>query len=451
MKVLLFSFASLLAFFGFFKKETPPTPAPVKICAACDALTGVEKLVCLADAFKATLSAAQITTLQIDRTLVNAKKWSNLPVGLSGRPGLRFKDLTATQLAAALAIVQAATGTGANEGYAEQLGLWAADQYLAENGGGSGYGDGLYYIAFLGAPSLTGDWELMTGGHHVAVANNYSAGKLSGATPSFRGIEPFASFTQDGNTYQPLVQERDAMAAMLAGLSSTELAVAKVGTTFGDIVLGPNKDWQFPTAKIGIKVGTLTVAQKTLVLAAINTYVADIADADAADIMAIYTAGLDETYVAYSGNANLLNQNDYVRIDGPRVWIEYSTQNGIILSPKHPHSVWRDRQSDYGGLGNPSVGTAAANPFLGKFEVFPNPAQSVSNLKIDLEKSATVAVNLFDMSGKKVSTGSRFNMTSGEHTMPLEVQNLPKGIYNCVLEVKNADGTSFATRQLTKI
>lgn len=451
MKILLFSFASLLAFFGFFKKETPIAPAPVKICAACDALSGVEKLVCLADEFKATLSAAQVTTLQIDRTLVNAKKWSNLPVGMGGRPGLRFQDLTATQLAAALAIVQAATGTGANEGYAEQVGLWAADQYLSENGGGTQYGDGLYYIAFLGVPSLTGEWELMTGGHHVAVANNYSAGKLSGATPSFRGIEPFASFTQDGNTYQPLLQERDAMAAMLAGLSTTELAAAKVTTTFGDLVLGPNKDWQFPTTKLGIKVGTLTAAQKSLVLAAINTYVSDIADSDAAEIMAIYTAGLDETYVAFSGNANLLNQNDYVRIDGPRVWIEYSTQNGIILSPKHPHSVWRDRQSDYGGLGNPSSGTAAANPFLGKFEVFPNPAQSVSNMKLELEKAALVSVNIFDMSGKKVISGQRFNMAVGGHTMPLDLQNLPKGVYNCVLEVKNADGTSFATRQLSKI
>ncbi len=450
MNFLIFSLASLLAFFGFDQKETPPTVA--KTCAACDAFTGVEKLVCLADEFKATLSASQITTLQVARTLATAKKWSNLPVGMGGRPGLRFADLSATQLAAAKALIKEATGTPTSEGYDELVGLWAADQYLAVNGGGSGYGDGLYYIAFLGAPSLTGDWELMTGGHHVAVANNYSAGKLSGATPSFRGIEPFASFTQGGATYQPLVQERDSLAAMLAAFSTAELVTAKLSGNFGDLVLGPNKDWQFPATKSGIKASTLSAAKKSLVLAAIKTYVADMNDADAATIMALYTAGLDETYVSYAGNTNLLNQGDYVRIDGPRVWIEYSTQNGIILSPKHPHSVWRDHQSDYGGLGNPAVGTAAANQFSGKFQLFPNPAQSVSNVEIELEKSALVSINLFDTTGKKVSTAQKFNMTAGNHTLSLEVQNLPKGVFNCVLEVKNGDGSSsFATRQLTKI
>lgn len=449
MKFLIFTFASLLTWFGFYQKEI--VPAPVKICTTCDALSGVEKLVCLADEFKTTLSASQITTLQIDRTLVNAKKWSNLPVGMGGRPGLRFADLSATQLAAAKALIKEATGTTLSEGYDELIGHWAADQYLAANGGGSGYGDGLYYIAFLGAPSLTGDWELMTGGHHVAVANNYSAGQFSGATPSFRGIEPFASFTQGGTTYQPLVQERDSLAAMLASLSTAELATAKLSGSFGDLLLGPNKDWQFPTTKSGIKCSTLTAAQKNLVQAAIKTYVADMNDADAATIMALYAAGLDETWISYAGNTNLLNQGDYVRIDGPRVWIEYSTQNGIVLSPKHPHSVWRDHQSDYGGLGNPSVSTAAANPFTGKFEIFPNPAQSVCNLQLELEKSAMVSINLFDMSGKKVLAGLKFNMTSGSHTLPLEVQNLPNGIYNCILEVKTGDVISLATRQLTKI
>jgi Protein of unknown function (DUF3500) len=435
-----------------FKKENaaqinamPPT--------ACDNLTGVEKLVCLADAFKATLSSSQITTLQIDRTLANAKKWSNLPVGFSGRPGLRFKDLTTTQLAAAKALIQAALGTGSNEGYNEQLGLWAADKYLLQNGGGSGYGDDLYYIAFLGVPSMATSWELMTGGHHIAIANNYAAGQISGATPSFRGIEPFASFTIDGVSYQPLLQERDALAAMLSSLSSTELAAAKLSSTFGDLVLGPNKDWVFPTVKAGIKVGTLSATQKALVWAAINTYVSDIADADAATIMALYTAGLDDTYIAYSGNANLLNQNDYVRIDGPRVWIEYSTQNGIVLSPKHPHSVWRDRVSDYGGLGNPNVGTGSIQKFEGKFEVTPNPSSSNAQVSIELENASTINLGVFDMSGKKVLSSIKLNMTAGSHNLPLdEVQHLAKGLYNCVLEVKNAAGVvSVASKQLVKI
>ncbi|MBT33420.1 MAG: hypothetical protein CMO01_27475 [Thalassobius sp.] len=65
--------------------------------------------------------------------------------------------------------------------------------------------------------------------------------------------------------------------------------------------------------------------------------------------MTKYTNELDETYISYSGTTNLTTRNDYVRIDGPSVWIEYSCQNGVILSGTHPHSVWRDKLTDYGG------------------------------------------------------------------------------------------------------
>lgn len=75
----------------------------------------------------------------------------------------------------------------------------------------------------------------------------------------------------------------------------------------------------------------------------------DIDDANAAGIMARYTGELDNTYISYSGTTTMTAINDYVRIDGPSVWIEYSCQHGIVLSGNHPHSVWRDKIKDYGG------------------------------------------------------------------------------------------------------
>ena len=43
-------------------------------------------------------------------------------------------------------------------------------------------------------------------------------------------------------------------------------------------------------------------------------------------------------------------QGDYVRIDGPGVRIEYNSQGGVIIkNTPHPHSVWRDHTTDYGG------------------------------------------------------------------------------------------------------
>ncbi len=53
--------------------------------------------------------------------------------------------------------------------------------------------------------------------------------------------------------------------------------------------------------------------------------------------------------ISYTGTTGMTTKGDYVRIDGPNVWIEYSSQGGIVLSWQHPHSVWRDRKGDYGG------------------------------------------------------------------------------------------------------
>ena len=58
----------------------------------CNANTPVEKVVCLANAFLATLSSAQQTQAVITLNLANAKRWSNLPCGLSCRNGLLFSS-----------------------------------------------------------------------------------------------------------------------------------------------------------------------------------------------------------------------------------------------------------------------------------------------------------------------------------------------------------------------
>lgn len=327
-----------------------PDPIDVTTCASA---TGIDKIICLANAFKATLDATQLATVQRSYTKAEAIKWSNLPQGLVNsaykRVGLSFGSMTTTQIQYAKALIKAAAGTTTNEGWDEQQQLLNADEYLAANGGGSTYGAANYYIALLGTPAATGTFEIQYGGHHTAFANTYTNGVLVGATPSFRGVEPFSTFSWNGKTNQPLQQEQAAFSAMLNGFSSTELATAKLSSTYSDLVVGPQNDGAFPSTPSGIKCSNLSATAKQLVLEAIKTYVYDVDDANAATIMAKYTTELDNTYVAYSGTTGVTTRNDYVRIDGPSVWIEYSVQNGIVLSGTHPHSVWRDKTKDYGG------------------------------------------------------------------------------------------------------
>ena len=354
----------------------------------------------LAQAFYKTLDADLQSAVLLDYSLAYAKRWSNLPQALIGgggggapggsgsggpsggppsggnqsgtpsggppsgsssqsggtggsgssaRVGINMGQLNNDQLAALDAVLKAATGTATGLGYEQIQAQLAADDYLADNGGGDSYGRENYYVALLGSPQDSGTWEFQFGGHHLAVANTYTDGKLAGATPSFRGVEPNGDFEQDGTTYNVMGVKEAAFTAMLAGLSSDQLASAKLADSYTDLVLGPGQDWAFPTDREGVQVSTLSAESKKLVLAAIATYVDDITDADAKTILAKYEGELDDTYLAYSGTTKLTERNDYVRIDGPSAWIEYSMQGGIVLSGNHPHTVWRDRSTDYGG------------------------------------------------------------------------------------------------------
>ena len=329
--------------------STSATPDPIAV-TTCASVSGIAKIICLADAFKSQLTATQLATVQRTYSKADAQKWSNLPQALyRGRIGLNFGSMTTTQIQYAKALIKEAAGTTTGEGWDELQQLLNADEYLSANGGGSDYGAANYYIALLGTPATTGTFEIQFGGHHTAFSNTYKDGVLTGATPSFRGVEPFTTFTWNGKSNQPLQSEQAAFAAMLSGLSSSEQATAKLSATYSDLLVGPQKDGTFPATPSGIKCSNLSAAEKALVLNAIRTYVYDVDDANAATIMAKYTSELDNTYVSFSGTTSMTTINDYVRIDGPSVWIEYSCQHGIILSGNHPHSVWRDKSKDYGG------------------------------------------------------------------------------------------------------
>jgi hypothetical protein len=329
--------------------NTAANPDPIVI-TSCSSATGIDKILCLTEAFKSQLDATQLATLQRSYSKADAQKWSNLPQALyRGRVGLNFGSMTTVQIQYAKALIKEVAGSTANEGWDEIQQLLNADEYLSTNGGGTDYGAANYYITFLGTPALTGTFEIQFGGHHLAFANTYKDGVLTGATPSFRGVEPFTTFTVDGKTNQPLQQEQVAFSALLTGLSSANLSAAKLSATYSDLLVGPQKDAAFPATPSGVKGSNLSAAERALVLSAIKTYVYDVDDVNAATILAKYTSELDNTYISYSGTTAVTAQNDYVRIDGPSVWIEYSSQHGIVLQGNHPHSVWRDKTKDYGG------------------------------------------------------------------------------------------------------
>lgn len=326
----------------------------------CSSATGVAKVVCLANTFLSTLTTTQKASVVLTLNLANAKLWSNLPCGLSCRDGLLFSSLTATQLAAAKAVIAAATGTLTNQGYDEFNKINNTDSLLATVAGNS-YGSGNYVICFLGTPSTTGKWMLQFGGHHYAGNITFDAGSVVSVTPSHQGVEPKTWTNANGTVIAPLADEETAMANMLASFSSTELSSAKISGTFSDCLMVPGSTTNtFPTTKVGVKVSALSTTAQAMVSAAIARWVGDMDSTSAAAFTTIYTNELANTYVAYasntsgtSGNASsfFTTNTDYVRIDGPSVWIEFICQTGVVYpSQIHYHSVYRDHSRDYIGL-----------------------------------------------------------------------------------------------------
>lgn len=345
----LFLLTLVCAFMGF-----KPSSAPLTNSLKPGIAAGVVRL---ANAFKATLSAEQIARLEIPLTKAAATKWTNIPGGASNRNGLQFSTLTATQLAAAKAVIRAASGNTVNEGYDEFLKIGKADSVIGSSGK-KGYGEGEYIIAFLGAPTVDGTWMLQFGGHHYAQNIVYDKGRTASATPIFLGGDP-REWTTGTVKYQPMAQERAVMADLLASLTAEQRNRARLDQRFPDVLLGTTKDGRFPAEKSGIKVTELSAESRKKVMEAMMPWLNDI-DADLkARLIKTYTKELSETYVCFTGNPQgntgnpdsfLKEVADYVRIDGPGVWIEFSCQPGVYSSLAHYHTVFRDHRLDYNNL-----------------------------------------------------------------------------------------------------
>jgi hypothetical protein len=139
------------------------------------------------------------------------------------------------------------------------------------------------------------------------------------------------------------------MLSIIKALSSSQQQTATLSGSFDDLLLGAGNDGPFPSTPEGVKVSDLSQAAQDAVTKTIRAYVGDLGS-DAADkLVQSYVDAYDQTSFAYAGGDDTVKQGFYARIDGPKVWIEISTQHGIVLSGTHYHSIYREEGADYGG------------------------------------------------------------------------------------------------------
>lgn len=300
---------------------------------------------CLAENLLSTLSTDEIGSILYDLTQENATDhWSNLPLqGSVTRNGIALEDMDTDSQEAAELLLDAALST---QGQDNSDVLRLADQYLADNDNNRVYGQDKYAVAFLGAPSETEAWALEFSGHHYTFFASFEGTPIS-ATPYFVAVEP-VTFEADGETYNPMASHKEALVAMFESLSATELTSAQLSEAYDDVLVGPQQDGDYPENSEGLLVSTLNESQQALVAAAIDAYAGD---ANGTEQSANYTSDeqLDATYIAWSSYSDIETQGSYARIDGPSVWIEFTVQAGVAFTDPHYHSIWRDKELDYGG------------------------------------------------------------------------------------------------------
>ncbi|MBK9460931.1 MAG: T9SS type A sorting domain-containing protein [Sphingobacteriales bacterium] len=81
------------------------------------------------------------------------------------------------------------------------------------------------------------------------------------------------------------------------------------------------------------------------------------------------------------------------------------------------------------------------------FAVYPNPANDLINLSFDLKTAGNVAINIIDVTGKKVATIMNEEVSSGKHTKLFSTASLQNGIYY----VQITEGTAISAHKLTII
>jgi hypothetical protein len=298
----------------------------------------ITSAVAKANAFLETLDGQQRGKVLLAFDSARKPSWSNLPVTMVPRNGLRLGELSKAQRTAALDALAAVLS---KEGFQKVIDIMNADDQLVQgNDNRMRFGTENYYLAFFGTPSSTRPWMLQFGGHHLGI-NVTIVGQDTTLTPTHTGAQP-DSFTRDGNTVRPLGPENDLAFKLVNMLDAGQQKQAVLGARPRNLVLGPGQDGKTIRPE-GLKCATLKEDQRAILLDLIGAWVHILPRGAADSRMAALKAKIDETYFAWYGPTTN-GSAAYYRIQGPSLLIEYAPQG----STHHIHTIIRDPSNDYG-------------------------------------------------------------------------------------------------------
>jgi len=284
--------------------------------------------------------------------------WSNVPVYVHPRPGLRVRDLTNDQRRALHALLRASLSSQGYEKLTgvmrldsihgarslaelEQHGPAADDRPFAQREAES-FGTGSYTVAIFGNPRRDENWGWLIQGHHMG-ASFTVAGENAGFTPLFLGATPLV--LEDGVLagWSALSHEVTRGAELMAALTPAQRRQAlEAGEVPGDALYSVGHKGKLP-AMTGLRSADMTPPQQRLLRALVEEYVRN-SDFDVAEaqLAAISEAGWDKLWLSWRGAMDDASAPLYYRVHGERILIE------LAQRLNHIHTLVRDPANDYG-------------------------------------------------------------------------------------------------------
>lgn len=310
--------------------------------------------------FLESLSADEKSTVLFAMDDSLRTKWTNLPLGVAPRRGLRYGDLSEQSK---IAFHKVLSSIFSSQGYLKTFAIMQVDDILHElfeiqfqQGKVNektmefirklNWDYGNYYLAIAGNPETEDIWGLKFEGHHISINLTVSGDEFS-MTPLFFGSDPAVVEATQYAGLRPLSKEEDYGFWLINALDENQKTKATLeGKVPGDITTSPDRP-QWLEEFQGIKGVDLNEGQKKILHYLIEEYFGNL-DHEKADehLEKLHVRGIEEVYFAWIGSYEPMKAHYYI-IHSPDFLIEYDNV-GFLDNANHIHSIWRENGNDFG-------------------------------------------------------------------------------------------------------
>ncbi|HEX5023529.1 MAG TPA: DUF3500 domain-containing protein [Candidatus Binatia bacterium] len=303
-----------------------------------------------AEAFLSSLAPAQRSKTLFSVDTDQWRKWSNIHPTLL-RHGTPLFEMNDDQRDRAFALLRESLS---QQGFEEALNIMHLNETVQEiTGRLSEYGEDLYWLSIMGAPSAAEPWGWQWDGHHLII-NYLVLGDQVVMTPAFLGAEPVHATTGKYNGLRVFKADEDRGLALARTLSEAQRGKAVIAPeTAGEDFTTAFRD-NLVLDYAGVRYEELSGAQHDLLLNLIEYHVGRMRNGHAEIKMAEVKRHLQDTHFCWMGGMTD-DSTFYYRVQSPVIIVEFDHQRGIAFREHtkpykdHIHVILRTPNgNDYG-------------------------------------------------------------------------------------------------------